>query len=426
MNPSWSDVLIQLCQSLLLLVGVPVLILGVLKLGYLPLAGLFSLRAAGGRGARRRTLCDDRPLVSVIVPAYNEAAVIVNCVRSVLATTYQNIEVILVDDGSTDETAGIIRELSKADARIRWMSQDNAGKGAALNRGIRHSAGSILMFVDADGIFSPGTIAEMLKGFESDRVGAVCGDDRPVNLNRVQTRLLALISHLGTGVVRRALSVIGCLPIVSGNIGAFRRDVLEEIGYFREDTVGEDLELTWRVHAGGYQVAFQPHALVYAESPSTVRDLWKQRVRWARGLLQTTRIHASMVGNIRYRRFGVFLLVNTVSMIVVPVLQTVVLVALLVLLGLGRAPLGTDFLAVLGWLGLIVTVVLTLIAVAFNRAWRDLRHLWTVPLLPLYSVLTGLCLLAALTAEVRGVKANWNKLQRSGIVSVPAINATSA
>ena len=124
MNPSWSDVLIQLCQSLLLLGVVPVLILGVLKLGYLPLAGLFSLRAAGGRGARRRTLCDDRPLVSVIVPAYNEAAVIVNCVRSVLATTYQNIEVILVDDGSTDETAGIIRELR----RLRKNPLDEPGQ----------------------------------------------------------------------------------------------------------------------------------------------------------------------------------------------------------------------------------------------------------------------------------------------------------
>jgi poly-beta-1,6 N-acetyl-D-glucosamine synthase len=424
MNASWSDVLIQLCQDLLLLVGVPVLILGVLKLGYLPLAGLFSLRTATGRGTRRRTLCDDRPLVSVIVPAYNEAAVIINCIRSVLSTTYRNIEVILVDDGSTDDTANIIRELAQTDPRVSWMSQDNAGKGAALNRGIRHSAGSILMFVDADGIFSPGTIEEMLKGFDNPRVGAVCGDDRPVNLNRVQTRLLALISHLGTGVVRRALSVIGCLPIVSGNIGAFRRDVLEEIGYFREDTVGEDLELTWRVHAGGYRVVFRPQALVYAESPSTVRGLWKQRVRWARGLLQTTRLHASMVGNIRYRRFGVFLLVNTLSMIIVPALQTLALAALLVLLSLGRSPLGGDVLAVLGWLGLIVTVVLTLIAVAFNRAWADLRHLWTVPLLPLYSVLTGLCLVAALTAEARGVKANWNKLQRSGVISVPAVNTT--
>jgi poly-beta-1,6 N-acetyl-D-glucosamine synthase len=425
-NASWYDFLIQTSQALLLVIGVPVLVLGALKLGYLPLAAVFSVRAVRGRGAHRRTLHDDHPLVSVIIPAYNEAAVIVNCVRSVLATTYANIEVILIDDGSTDDTAAIIAQLSETDPRVSWMTQDNAGKGAALNRGIRHSRGSILMFVDADGIFSPGTVEEMLRGFENGRVGAVCGDDRPVNLNRVQTRLLALISHLGTGVVRRALSVIGCLPIVSGNIGAFRRDVLDEIGYFREDTVGEDLELTWRVHAGGYQVVFQPQALVYAESPSTVHGLWKQRVRWARGLLQTTRLHSTMVGNVKYRRFGIFLLINTLSMIVVPVLQTVVLAALVLLLGLGRSPLGGDTLAVLGWLGLIVTVALTLIAIAFNRAWSDLRHLWTVPLLPLYSVLTGLTLLAALIAEIRGVKAGWNKLQRSGIISIPTPNTTSA
>ena len=97
---------------------------------------------------------------------------------------------------------------------------------------------------------------------------------------------------------------VDCLPIVSGNIGAFPAPSCEGRGLPRVDTVGEDLELTWRVHRAGYQVRFQPLALVRAESPSTVRDLWKQRVRWARGLLQTVRLQPRHHREPAYGVFG--------------------------------------------------------------------------------------------------------------------------
>jgi biofilm PGA synthesis N-glycosyltransferase PgaC len=326
--------------------------------------------------------------------------------------------VIVIDDGSTDNTAELVEVLAAGDPRITVLTQENAGKGAALNLGIRNATGDVLMFVDADGIFSRDTVDRMLQGFEDARTGAVCGDDRPVNLNRVQTRMLAFISHVGTGMVRRALTVIGCLPIVSGNIGAFPRKILEDIGPFREDTVGEDLELTWRVHKAGYRVVFAPRALVYAESPSTIGALWRQRVRWARGLLQTMGVHRGMIGNLRHGAFGAYLLFNTVTMVILPVGQILVLLTLAFLLVLGRSPLGGDTWAVLGWLGLLVTVVLSVFALAMNRAWKDLRHLWALPLVPFYSVFTSLTMVAALLQELRRKEARWNKLTRTGVVSV--------
>lgn len=115
--------------------------------------------------------------------------------------------------------------------------------------------------------------------------------------------------------------MLSALPVVSGNTGAFRRDVLNTTGLLRTDTVGEDLELTWRVYRAGYRVAYLPTALVYAESPSTVRGLWRQRVRWARGLLQSVRLHGDMVGNPRYRFFGIYLALNYISQVVVPLIQ---------------------------------------------------------------------------------------------------------
>ncbi len=131
---------------------------------------------------------------------------------------------------------------------VTVLARANGGKASALNAGLRSAAGDIILFVDADGIFEPDTVEQLLAAFENDRVGAVCGSDSPANLDRLLTRLANLQTHVGTGFARRALSVINCLPIVSGNLGAFRRSVLSKTGPFREGFIGEDLELTWRVH----------------------------------------------------------------------------------------------------------------------------------------------------------------------------------
>lgn len=397
--------------------GLVLVVVGILKLISLPLATTFELRKAYRRGRGHWTLLDEHPWVTLVIPAYNEGPVLANCVRSLLASDYERLEIIIVDDGSTDDTADVMAGLVQRHPSVRTISQRNAGKAAALNRGIRASTGDVLFFVDADGIFAPGTVSEMLRGFDHPDVGAVCGDDRPVNLNRVQTRLLAMLSHAGTGLVRRALALVGCLPIISGNIGAFPREVIERVGGFDESTVGEDLELTWRVHRSGYRVAFQPTALVSAESPSTLRTLWRQRVRWARGLLQTTRTHRGMIGNPRHGLFGLYLGVNTLTMIVLPLMQLLVMICLPFALATGRITIASSTLSVLGWLGLAVSALVVTYAALLNRAPLDLRHLWTLPLWPIYSTGLAVVMAVALWQEIQGGPASWNKMQRTGDVS---------
>ena len=379
--------------------GLIILGFGAVKLGYVPLALYFNRLYRHNAAKHRYVALNEMPLVSVIVPGYNEAVVITKCVESILA----------IMAGHADQHE-----------RVRFLSQANAGKGAALNRGIRAANGDILMFVDADGIFAPDTVLHMLEGFDHRDVGAVCGDDRPVNLDRVLTRMLAVLSHVGTGLVRRALSLLHCLPIVSGNIGAFRRDLVREVGGFHEDTLGEDLELTWRIYEAGYRVRFQPKALVYAESPSTLRGLWRQRVRWSRGLLQTLRMHANMLGRPKYGPFGLFLAFNAVTMVVIPVLQLSVLAVMPFLYLAGAGPIPGEVLAILGWLGLFVSLTLIVFSIGLNRSWRDARFLWTLPLWPFYSVFVGLALASAIVKEVKGSPAVWNKLQRTGVISVTA------
>ncbi len=418
--------LLEVLLAFVTVAGLTILSFGAVKLLYVPLGLYFNWRYRSRIPRHKYTLLDHQPLVSIVVPAYNEAVVLKGCVESILESDYRNYEVILVDDGSVDETAVMMQALATKHERVRFLTQANAGKGAALNRGIAAASGEILVFVDADGVFAADTLTQMLVAFDDPRVGAVCGDDRPVNLNRVQTRMLAILSHVGTGLVRRALSLTHCLPIVSGNVGAFRREAVEQAGGFHENSLGEDLELTWRIYKAGFRVRFQPTALVYAESPSTIRGLWRQRVRWSRGLIQTIRIHYRMVGNLKYGMFGGFLVFNTITMVVIPILQLLVLATLPILYGAGRGPIDGGAIALLGWLGLFISVVLTVISVGLNRAWRDLRYLWTVPLWPFYSVFVGLALSAAVVKEIKGSPARWNKLARTGVVSVRAVPSALA
>jgi cellulose synthase/poly-beta-1,6-N-acetylglucosamine synthase-like glycosyltransferase len=413
-----------LIDTLFVVMGATVLVVTVGRLFMVPWGVLFEVRwrrkrRERGQSVTAGTIFEEPPLVSIVVPAYNESVVIANCVRSIARSDYERYEAICVDDGSTDDTYARMQELSKELSRVRAITRPNGGKGAALNAGIAEARGSVVMLVDADGVFGPDTISGMLRSFDDERIGAVCGNDRPVNLNRVQTRFLSLISHLGTGLMRRAMDQLHCLPIVSGNIGAFRRDVLDLTGPLDEHTVGEDLELTWRVHQAGYRIAFAPHSLVYAESPSTVSGLWKQRVRWARGLLQTTGMHLKLIGNPRYGTFGPYLAFNTFTQLVIPVLQILALIALAVLAAIGdwsRVP--TTFWVIVLFFGLPLAVILLLLAVAVDGAWGDLRFAWTLPLWPGYSVLMSCAMLWGMWLELSKAENRWNKLERTGVVSV--------
>ncbi|MCP2265401.1 glycosyltransferase [Promicromonospora thailandica] len=406
--------------------GVTILLVGVGRLLIVPCALWFEARhrrLPAGTPPHAGTIFDPPPAappsISVIVPAYNEGVVLDACVRSIARSDYPDFEIVCVDDGSTDDTYAQLRALADELPRVRALTQPNAGKGAALNRGVRHARGELLVLVDADGVFRPDTLREMVRAFGDPRVGAVCGDDRTVNLDRVQTRYLALVSHVGTGLVRRALDVLRCLPIVSGNTGAFRRDVLERTGPLREDTVGEDLELTWRVYRAGYRVAFAPRALVHAESPSTLRGLWKQRVRWARGLLQTVGHHRDMVGNPRYGIFGPYLALTVATQVLLPVVQVAAFVVLAVLAALGdTATLPGTLWEVVLFTGLALSVVLLLVAVLLDRSPGDLRHVWTLPLWPFYSAMMSLVMLRAIWLELRRADNRWNKLDRTGTISV--------
>jgi cellulose synthase/poly-beta-1,6-N-acetylglucosamine synthase-like glycosyltransferase len=237
--------------------------------------------------------------------------------------------------------------------------------------------------------------------------------------------LYALQTHVGTGFVRRALAQINCLPIISGNCGAFRRKVLSwpflRLGKQGEPYIngfiGEDLELTWRVHRAGYRVAFAPRAIVRTEVPSSISALWKQRVRWARGLLQTVKIHKDMFFNLNYGLLGMYLPINFFNMVINPILQLLIILLVIIMAIAGFSPIQLNIVTLILWFGLSGALFTVFFSIALDRAWKDLRLFYIIPLWIPYSLMMDVVDIWAILLELRKAESKWNKFERTGVIS---------
>ncbi|HEV2355276.1 MAG TPA: glycosyltransferase, partial [Puia sp.] len=247
------------------------------------------------RRRRYPPLPESLPLASVIIPAYNEQTVILSCIRSILDSAYPNLEVIVVDDGSKDNTAA--RAMTIKDPRLQVLSKPNGGKARALNFGIRHSRGSIIIAIDADSIFRRSTIARLVRHFSNPRVGAVSGNTKILNRQKLITRLQSLEYIIGFNLDRRLGDLLDCITVVPGAIGAFRRSALYEIGGFRPDTLAEDTDLTIAIKEAAWKIVYDDEAIAYTEAPSRLSQLLKQRYRWTFGTMQAVFKHRRSLFN---------------------------------------------------------------------------------------------------------------------------------
>lgn len=250
------------------------------------------------------------PFVSVIVPAYNEEVVIVNTIRSLLASNYQKFEIIVVDDGSTDNTSQIVSEKFSGDARVRLFTTTNIGKSGALNLGLRHAKGSVVIALDADTLFAPQTIGSLAQRFYDPRLGALAGNAKVGNRINIVTRWQALEYITSQNMDRRAFASLNCITVVPGAVGAWRRDLLSEIGGFPSDTLAEDQDLTLQIRRLGYNIGYEEMAIAWTEAPDRLRTLARQRFRWAFGTLQCMWKHRDALFRPRYGTLGFIAMPN--------------------------------------------------------------------------------------------------------------------
>lgn len=285
-------------QSFLGEVGVMLLLIFTLliTLRYLGLM-VFSMLNNIRRTARRPNLNRDYPKVSIVVPAYNEDVVIQKSLISIMDQTYPRIEIIVVDDGSSDATFVKAKQLEYDNgvSSLRVFRKPNGGKAQALNYGMEHSSGELIMVVDADSKLSDDAIERMVPYFDDLRVAAVAGSVYVSNRINTLTRLQALEYIEGLNMARNGQAFFKLVSIIPGPIGVFRKTALAEVGGYDSDTFAEDADLTMKLIAAGYRIDFEPEAFAYTEAPDGLLDLLKQRYRWTRGILQSLAKHRGMM-----------------------------------------------------------------------------------------------------------------------------------
>jgi poly-beta-1,6 N-acetyl-D-glucosamine synthase len=247
---------------------------------------------------------DYEPRVTVLVPAYNEETVILDTVKSALASNYPNLEILVINDGSTDHTAELVQQNYGRDPRVRLLLQSNHGKPSALNHGLTEATGEIVVSIDADTVVDPEAIPRLVRHFENPKVGAVAGNVKVMNRNRWLTRWQALEYITSQNLEKRAFDLLNCIPVVPGAVGAWRTDLLRSMGGFSGDTVAEDTDLTLTIRRNGWKILYDEDAIGRTEVPETMEALIRQRFRWTFGTLQAVWKHRDVTGKPRYGTLG--------------------------------------------------------------------------------------------------------------------------
>lgn len=271
------------------------------------LESLFNRRNAPPPKFREET---NLPLVTLVVPAFNEGLVIQPAVRSLLALDYPNYEIIVIDDGSTDDTyekAMVVARESR-DVPVRVVTKRNGGKAQALNTGMSLARGEFIVNMDGDTKLSGNALRVCIRHFENPRIGAVAGNVKVLNRENIWSRIQALEYVEGLAMARKAQSFMRTVNIIPGPLGMFRKSVLQQVGGYDHDTFAEDCDLTLKLLMRGWHIAYEPNAIAWVETPTRLLDLLKQRYRWTRGILQATSKHSHALWQPRKAGVNCFIL----------------------------------------------------------------------------------------------------------------------
>ena len=251
-----------------------------------------------------------RPPVSVLIPAYNEEAVIVETVSAALASNYPPLDVVVVDDGSTDHTLNLLETHFGHDARVRIITQSNRGKPGALSRALAEVTSQIVVTIDADTWIERDAVVKLVRHFADSSVGAVAGNVKVGNRTRWLTRWQALEYITSQNLEKRAFDLLDCITVVPGAVGAWRVEAMRACGGFSSDTVAEDTDLTIAIRRAGWRILYDEEAIGYTQAPETAEALVRQRFRWTFGTLQSVWKHRDTLGRRRYGTLGWIALPN--------------------------------------------------------------------------------------------------------------------
>lgn len=361
---------------------------------------------------------DFTPFVSVLVPAYNEEKTLENCINSLILQTYVNYEIIIINDGSTDYTRKIAENLSMKYEILQVINKSNGGKAEALNQGIKKARGEIVICVDADSIFLKNTIEKLVFPFYDKNVGAVCGNikvaNRQTGIGKNQS--LEYISCLQLD--RRFFSTIGCIQVVPGAIGAFRNNVLKEVGGYAKDILVEDMDLTIAISLLDYKIIYDNEAIAYTEAPISYKDLFKQRYRWSFGLLQILKKYRSILFKKRGGENGTLGLIGLPYFAISPFYQ--IFTFLLFVITICMSIFENHFFNLLLTItfSIIISYILNMFTLFLDKEDKRLSLRTPFMFVFYYTYLTFIWILT-INSFIKKEKIKWKKLERIGLNTIP-------
>ncbi|MDD5083653.1 MAG: glycosyltransferase family 2 protein [Candidatus Moranbacteria bacterium] len=364
------------------------------------------------------------PLVSVIVPAWNERVGILKTIKSILRNSYKNIEIIVVNDGSTDDSDAVVKEFIRKNlenrhldsTKVKYFYKENGGKGEALNFGIGKVSGEIIVTVDADSALERRAIANLVEYFEDDKIDAVVGNVR-VAKNHSMVGYTQRLEYLFGFYFKRAHSVLGAEYIFGGACAAFRKaTVFDRLGLFDTSNKTEDIEMSMRIRFNGLRSAYAENVICYTEGASTVVGLISQRLRWKKGRMDTFLKYRRMFFSTDWRNHNIFL-----AWFILPF-------SILAEIQLFFEPISITFLASYSFisgdylsitLGALFVFVIYLVNAFFAHDGVSLRRILLFPFTwPLFYFLVWveyLVLLKSFKMVLRGDDVEWQKWKRTGV-----------
>ncbi|GHB08788.1 poly-beta-1,6-N-acetyl-D-glucosamine synthase [Modicisalibacter luteus] len=270
------------------------------------------------------------PRVTVLVPCHNEGQNIDETIGHLFRQNYLNLEVIAINDGSRDDTGERLDALARQYPALKVLHQVNQGKASAMNHGLAHASGEVIVGIDGDAVLDYDAVSWMVEHFlRSPRVGSVTGNPRvrtrSTAIGKIQTGEFSSI----IGLIKRAQRIYGMVFTISGVICAFRRSALEQIGGWSTDMITEDIDVSWKLQLSGWQVRYEPHAMCWVLMPETLRGLFRQRLRWAQGGAEAFLRHLGNAICWRNRRFWPLLLEYSISVVWCYSMLTLIVLGLL-------------------------------------------------------------------------------------------------
>ncbi|MGB8601908.1 MAG: glycosyltransferase [Rhizomicrobium sp.] len=365
--------------------------------------------------------------VSVIVPAYNEEKVIASTITGILNSDYQDLQVIVVDDGSQDKTAEIVRTQFGSDPRVTLYEIPNGGKAHALNAGLSYATGEIVVALDADTEFRRDTIPRLVRWFSDPTIGAVAGNAKVGNRINMITRWQALEYIVSQNMERRALAALDTFTVIPGAVGAWRRSVVAELGGFPSNTLAEDQDLTIAMQEAGYRVHFDATAVAWTEAPATVRGLARQRFRWAYGTLQCLWKYRHITFNPRYKALGMVALPQVwlfqILLTALAPVADLMLIFQLLTQWVAYMQHGAEFtnsslyeVAIYYVVFMVVDLLAAVIGFLMERKEKWSLLWWLMLQRFGYRQIMYYVVVRSITTALRGVVVGWNKLERAGTV----------